>query len=51
MSRKRSGYKVRGEYILIGQRQPEPELTSELVAHVIGSWVLVHLGSKVVTGA
>ena len=38
-----------GEYILIGQSQPE--LTSELVAHVIWGWILVHLGSKVVTSA
>ena len=34
---------------LIGQSQPE--LTSKLVAHVIWGWVLVHLSSKVVTGA
>ena len=34
---------------LIGQSQPE--LTSELVAHVIWGWVLVHLSSKVVTSA
>ena len=38
-----------GEYILIGLSQPE--LTSELVAHVIRGWVLVNLSSKIVTSA
>ena len=49
MSHKQSSYIVMGEYILIGLSQPE--LTSELVAHVIRGWVLVNLSSKIVTSA